>query len=143
MIHARRILAKTAGRGGLLLAAALMLAALAPASLVAPPARAAEEMGYDDQLAHLAEILGALHHLRPLCGAPEAQTWRDQMQAVLDAEQPSPQRRQRFVDRFNLAWRGFAAVHTTCTPAARELAERYKREGEALGRELLTRWGRP
>lgn len=111
--------------------------------LLGAPAAAIEEAPYDDTLAHLAEILGALHHLRPLCGATtEGQTWRDQMNAILDAEQPSPARRQRFVDRFNLAYRGFAEVHRTCTPAARELAERYRREGETLGREVLTRWGR-
>ncbi len=117
------------------IAVALMLAAAGPGR--------AEEAPYDDTLAHLAEVLGALHHLRPLCGAPEAQTWRDQMNAVLEAEQPGPARRQRFVDRFNLAYRGFVATHPTCTPAARALAETYRREGEALGREVLTRWGRP
>lgn len=114
------------------------------ALLLGSPAFAAEEAPYDDTLAHLAEILGALHHLRPLCGADaETQTWRDQMTAILDAEQPSPARRQRFVDRFNLSYRGFAQAHRSCTPAARDLAERYRTEGEAIGREMLTRWGRP
>ncbi len=120
--------------------------AIAVAVTAGPLSRApahAEEAPYDDTLARLAEVLGALHHLRPLCGAPEAQLWREQMLAILEAEQASPQRRQRFVDRFNLSWRGFVAVHRTCTPAARELAERYKAEGETLGRDLLTRWGRP
>lgn len=107
------------------------------------PAVAADETPYDDRLAELAETLGALHHLRPLCGAPEAQTWRDQMQAILDAEQPSRERRQRVVDRFNQSYRSLAAVHRTCTPAARELAETYRLRGEVLGRELVTRWGHP
>jgi len=129
-------------RGGGL-AAALSGAIIAAFLWLAPEAHA-EEAPYDDSLAHLAEILGALHHLRPLCGATtETQIWRDQMSAILDAEQPSPARRQRFVDRFNLSYRGFVQAHRTCTPAARELAERYRTEGEALGRELLTRWGHP
>lgn len=105
------------------------------------PARAADEIPYDDKLAELAEVLGALHLLRPLCGAPEAQTWRDQMTALLDAEQPSPERRRRLVDRFNQSYRSLAAVHHACTPAARLLAETYRRRGEDLGRELVSRWG--
>lgn len=123
----------TATLAGILVAAATSLGA----------ARAAEEAPYDDKLAELAETLGALHLLRPLCGAAEAQTWRDQMAAVLDAEQPSRERRQRLVDRFNQAYRGLASVHRTCTPAARALAEIYRRRGEALGRELVSRWGHP
>ncbi|MCE1234953.1 MAG: TIGR02301 family protein [Hyphomicrobiales bacterium] len=118
---------------GLILAATIGLGA----------ARAADEAPYDDKLAELAETLGALHLLRPLCGAPEAQTWRDQMNAVLDAEQPSRERRQRLVDRFNQAYRGLASVHHACTPAARALAEIYRARGEALGRELVSRWGHP
>lgn len=143
MIHAQRgDSGRTGARAiGRWAAAVAIAAAVVAMPSVVTPVRA-QEAPYDDTLARLAEVLGALHHLRPLCGAPEVQTWREQMQAILDAEQASPPRRQRFVDRFNLSWRGFVAVHRTCTPAARELAERYKLEGETLGRELLTRWGR-
>ena len=49
---------------------------------------------YDADLRRLAEILGALHYLRPLCGAPgEEQKWRAEMQALIDAETPSGSRR--------------------------------------------------
>ena len=115
--------------------------ALLAALLLVPTAGAAEEAPYDDRLAELAETLGALHHLRPLCGAQEAQTWRDQMTAVLEAEQPSRERRQRLIDRFNQSYRGLAAVHRVCDPAARELAEIYRKRGEALGADLVSRWG--
>lgn len=126
------------GRGRAAVAAVLLGLLLATG-----PAVAADEAPYDDTLAKLAETLGALHHLRPLCGAPEAQTWRDQMQSILDAEQPSHDRRQRLVDRFNQSYRSLAAVHHACTPAARALAETYRLRGEELGRELVTRWGHP
>lgn len=119
------------------------LVALLVAGALATPIRAAEEAPYDDQLARLAELLGALHHLRPLCGASEAQIWREQMQAILEAEQPSPARRARLVERFNQSYRSLATAHTICTPASRELAERYRREGEMLGRDVLARYGRP
>ena len=116
---------------------------LAAAALIVGSATAiAEEAPYDDTLVRLAEALGALHHLRPLCGAiGETQTWREQMAAVLEAEQPSPERRARIVDRFNQSYRGLAAIHRSCTPAARALAETWRREGETLGRDLVARWG--
>lgn len=133
--------ARTRRAGRKSLAGALLASGLS--LLAALPVAAAEEAPYDDTLAQFAEVLGALHHLRPLCGALEAQTWRDQMQAILDAEQPSRERRQRIVDRFNQAYRSLAAVHHDCTPAARELAETYRRRGEVLGRDLVTRWGHP
>lgn len=111
-------------------------------SLAVLGARAADEPPYDDRLADLADVLGALHHLRPLCGAPaEAQTWRDQMTALLEAEQPSRERRQRLIDRFNQSYRSLAAAHRTCDPAARTLAEIYRKRGEALGADLVSRWG--
>jgi uncharacterized protein (TIGR02301 family) len=126
----------TRGRWARVLLAALLVAAAIPA-----PTRAAEETPYDDRLAELAETLGALHHLRPLCGAAEAQTWRDQMAALLEAEQPSRERRQRLIDRFNQSYRGLAAAHRRCDPAARALAEIYRRRGEEIGADLVSRWG--
>jgi len=41
---------------------------------------------FDSDLMRLAEILGALHYLRTLCGANEGNKWRDQMSALIDAE---------------------------------------------------------
>jgi uncharacterized protein (TIGR02301 family) len=114
-----------------------------PAAVAAPAAPPApkEIAPYDDQLLRLAEILGTLHHLRPLCGADEAQTWRNQMSSLIDAEQPAPERKRRLVERFNRAWRGVAEIHRTCTPAARDLAERLITEGAGLTHEVVSRWG--
>ncbi len=111
-----------------------------PAAAAAPPAPK-EIAPYDDQLLRLAEILGTLHHLRPLCGADEAQTWRNQMGTLLDAEQPAPDRRRRLVERFNRSWRGVAVIHRTCTPMARDLADRLIVEGGNLTHEVVARWG--
>lgn len=126
----------TGARAGRRIAVALIGVLLAVV-----PARAAEETPYDDRLADLADVLGALHHLRPLCGAPEAQTWRDQMTALIEAEQPNRERRQRLIDRFNQSYRSLAAAHRTCDPAARALAELYRKRGEELGADLVSRWG--
>ena len=57
--------------------------------LGAQPLRAVEASApYDGDLVRLAEILGALHYLRNVCGANEGQKWRNQMQALIDAEIP-------------------------------------------------------
>src|SRR5690242_21962901 len=53
---------------------------LAAAALAAGDARATDPP-YDAPLVRLAEILGALHYLRPLCGAAETSRWRRQMGA--------------------------------------------------------------
>ena len=54
-------------------------------------ARGAENNAADDaDLNRLAEILGALQYLRPLCGTNEGNRWRDQMTALLDAESAKP-----------------------------------------------------
>lgn len=125
-------------RGGRAIAAAVLALHLA----AAPIAAAQEVAPYDDHLMRLAEILGALHHLRPLCGADEGQVWREQMTALIAAEQPSPERAKKLTDRFNHAYRGLAETHRSCTDTARALIERYTAEGAALAQEVVVRWGR-
>lgn len=118
--------------------------AVAVAIVAAPAGGVAQEVApYDDHLMRLAEILGALHHLRPLCGATgEAQVWRDQMTALIEAEQPSPERAKRLIGRFNQSYRGLAETHRGCTDTARALIERYTAEGAALAQDVVVRWGR-
>ena len=104
-----------------------------------PPAERAAP--YDDQLVRLAEILGAVHYLRNLCGAEnEDQVWRDKMQALIDAEQPSPARRARFVDGFNRGYRGHERTHAACTDASRLLADRFVREGAQIAAQVASRY---
>ena len=43
---------------------------------------------FDGDLQRLAEILGTLHYLRGICGANEGAKWRNEMQALIDAETP-------------------------------------------------------
>jgi len=97
---------------------------------------------YDDKLLRLAEVLGSIHHLRNLCGANEGTTWRDQMTALLAAEQPKPERRARLVARFNRGFRAFEQNYTTCTPSALVAVERYMKEGVLLSSQITSRFGR-
>jgi uncharacterized protein (TIGR02301 family) len=114
------------------------------ALLVALPAQAQTTPGgrapYEADLQRLSEILGALHYLRDICGAKEGQVWRNEMQALLDAEAPSGDRRSRLTDSFNRGYRGFQQTYRTCTPAADFAIRRYLEEGAKLSRDITARY---
>jgi uncharacterized protein (TIGR02301 family) len=111
-------------------------------ALAAGPARAAEggPAPFDGDLQRLSEILGALHYLRAVCGANEGQKWRNEMQALIDAEAPSGERRDRLVASFNRGYRGFQQTYRTCTPAADFAIRRYLEEGSKIAREITARY---
>lgn len=88
----------------------------------------------------LAEVLGSLHYLRNLCGE-DSRTWRDRMEALLEAENPEEARRARFVASFNRGYRSYEATYSTCTDSAIEAISRFVREGEALTRDTASRFG--
>ena len=95
---------------------------------------------YEDQLLRLSEILGALSFLRRLCGEPDAAAWREEMSALLSAEQPGPQRRSRLIGRFNHGYETFNAVYRSCTPSANLAISRYLAEGQALSADVRSRY---
>ena len=105
-------------------------------------ARAAEggPPAYQADLQRLAEILGALQYLRGVCGANEGQTWRNEMQALIDAEAPPGQRRDQLVASFNRGYRGFQQTYRTCTPAADLAIRRYLDEGARISRDITARF---
>jgi uncharacterized protein (TIGR02301 family) len=118
----------------LILALAALLTASTPAWAQEPPAP------YDATLQRLAEILGALHYLRGICGANEGQKWRNEMQALVDAEAPNGDRRTRMVASFNRGFRVFQQSYRTCTPAADLVIRRYLDEGSKIAREVTARY---
>jgi uncharacterized protein (TIGR02301 family) len=108
---------------------------------LAVPARADDTPApFDNDLQRLAEILGALHYLRAVCGANEGQKWRDQMQALIDAEAPEGDRRRKIVASFNRGYRGFQQTYRTCTPAANLAIRRYLEEGAKISRDITARY---
>ncbi len=126
----------------LALALAIQLPAAALQSATAQVPARAEDPPYEVELMRLSEILGALHYLRPLCGSPDGSVWRDEMEALLDAEVQDDERRRRFIERFNQGYRGFSSVYVKCTPAAEAALARYIEEGGALIRNVTTRYNR-
>ena len=115
---------------------------------LAAPVRAAEEGAagaataapFDGDLQRLAEILGALHYLRGICGSNEGPKWRNAMQALIDAETPSGDRRTRMIAAFNRGYNGFQQTYRTCTPAALVAIRRYVEEGSKISRDLTARY---
>ena len=95
---------------------------------------------YESDLQRLSEILGALHYLRDICGAREGMIWRNEMQALVDAEAPSGERRERLIASFNRGYRGFQQTYRTCTPAADYAIRRYLEEGSKIARDITARY---
>src|SRR5258708_19746374 len=85
---------------------------------IALPARAQNETPapFDGELERLAEFMGALHYLRAICGANEGQKWRNEMQALIDAEVPNAERRRNILPTFNLSYHPFPQTHPPSTP---------------------------
>lgn len=113
---------------------------LAVALSVAAPAWAApatDSKPYDDRLMRLAEILGAVHYLRELCGSGDGQLWRERMQDLLNAEGSSALRRVKLTRGFNHGYRSYSRTYIACTPSARSAITRFLTEGAQLSDTLV------
>lgn len=95
---------------------------------------------YDRDLQRLAEILGAVHFLRGICGSNEGQKWRNEAQTLIDTEAPTGERHDQMVASFNRGYRAFAQSYRTCTPAADFAIRRYLAEGAKIAREITARY---
>jgi len=119
----------------------LLILTLLLLSLPVAPARA--QLGaapFDADLQRLSEIMGALHYLRALCGAKEGPKWRNELQALIEAETQPGERRARIVANFNRGYRSFQQTYRTCTPAADFAIRRYLEEGAKISREITARY---
>ncbi len=87
---------------------------------------------YQSQLLRLAEILGTLHHLRGQCFESERQAWRDEMMELIRLEDPSSDRKEQLIRRFNETYAKARRDYPQCTRAASLEAERLAREGAVL-----------
>lgn len=105
----------------------------------ATPARAIDAP-FEAGLLRLSEVLGSLHFLRNLCGE-KSDTWRGQMEKLLEAENPDPARRAQLTASFNRGYRSFEGTYSSCTASATEAINRYMKEGEALTRDIAIKFG--
>lgn len=102
-----------------------------------PAMAAAESKPYDDRLNRLAEILGAVHYLRELCGANDGQYWRERMRELIEAEGASSVRRARLTRSFNQGYRSYSRTYVTCTPTAKTAITRFLAEGAQISDGLV------
>ncbi|WP_262031590.1 TIGR02301 family protein [Microvirga sp. Mcv34] len=107
-----------------------------PAPAVEPP-----PAPYERELLRLAEIMGSLALLRPLCSAPDGPEWGRRMQVLLEAEGTTPGRRERLAGAYNKGYQAYALTYRVCTPSAQEASVRFLSEGEHLARNITGRYG--
>jgi uncharacterized protein (TIGR02301 family) len=107
---------------------------IVPKESTAPPPP--DDRPYDSKLMRLAEILGAVHYLRELCGAQEGQLWRDQMKEILKNEGTTAVRRAKLVNSFNDGYRGYRRTYRTCTQSATLATTRFSTEGATIAASL-------
>jgi uncharacterized protein (TIGR02301 family) len=110
----------------------LVLAAVPrPAAAVDPP--------YEPQMERLAEILGSLYFLNPLC-KPGGTDWREQLGQLVQLDQPDTDRQQRLYGAFNTGYAAYARLYKTCTPSASEAMQRLMLEAAATARDIHTHY---
>jgi uncharacterized protein (TIGR02301 family) len=134
--------AKPAAPGAVPGAATGAATGAAPGQTAATPQPSAQDQPapYDHDLERLSEILGALHFLRGICNSDEGQKWRNEAQALIDAEAPAGGRHDQMVAGFNRGYRGFQQNYRTCTPAADAVIRRYLEEGAKIARDITARY---
>jgi uncharacterized protein (TIGR02301 family) len=107
---------------------------IVPKESSAPPPP--DDRPYDAKLLRLAEILGAVHYLRELCGAQEGQLWREQMKELVRNEGSTAVRRAKLVNSFNDGYRGYRRTYRTCTSSATLAVTRFSVEGAQIAAAL-------
>lgn len=108
---------------------ALMLSS--PAAAIDPP--------YQPEMERLAEILGSLYFLQPLCQEGTAD-WRAEMADLIALDQPDDDRRQRLAGAFNSGYESYARLHRSCTDSARQALMRLLAEAERVARDIANRF---
>jgi len=96
-----------------------------------------DQKPYDEKLMRLAEILGAVHFLRELCGANDGQYWRERMEELIRAEGSSAQRQAQLTRGFNQGYRNYARTYASCTPTAQTTIKRFLAEGAQISDTLI------
>ena len=111
-------------------------AGLIAMALVAPPAGAMASTALPAKAIQLAEILGAIHHLRDICGTNEGQLWRNKMIEMIGVLEPSDADRQRLVKNFNDSFYRYKNAYPGCTATASRQSDRLMQDGQRLAEEL-------
>lgn len=109
----------------------LLAASVSPTLAIDPP--------YQRQMERLAEVMGSLYYLQPLCKTG-TEDWRAEMSELITLDEPDEDRRQRLAGAFNTGYTGYSRLHRHCTPASREALGRLLVEAQQLARTIHTRF---
>jgi uncharacterized protein (TIGR02301 family) len=110
---------------------ALALLMIQPALAIDPP--------YQSEMERLAEILGSLYFLQPLC-QPGPIDWRSEMDQLISLDQPDEDRRQRLAGAFNSGYTAYSRTYRVCTTSANEALSRLLAEAERIARDIHQRY---
>ncbi|MEQ1901580.1 MAG: TIGR02301 family protein [Devosia sp.] len=102
------------------------------------PARAIDPP-YEPQMERLAEILGSLYFLAPLC-RPGTDDWRAEMAELVRLDQPDEDRQQRLYGAFNSGYSAYSRLYRSCTGSADEALTRLLIEAEGTARAIHSRF---
>ena len=94
---------------------------------------------YEPQMERLAEIMGSLYFLNPLC-KPGGSDWRSELSQLVQSDQPDDDRQQRLFGAFNAGYAAYSRLYRTCTPSASEALARLLIEAEATARDIHARY---
>ena len=116
-----------------------LLGLLLLATFALPHQAAAIDPPYEPQMERLAEILGSLYFLNPLC-TDGATDWRTQMADLVSLDQPDEDRQQRLYGAFNGGYTAYSRLYRSCTPSAEEALTRLLIEAETTARDIHARF---
>ena len=109
--------------------------------LAVPAAAETPQPPYDAQLLRLSELMGALHYLRGLCGAGDAEAWRTKMNTLIASEGFDEAGKARYAGAFNRGYRTYSLTYRSCNSAASETVRAYLDEGARIAKDLRARYG--
>jgi len=118
---------------------ATLLALMLLSTALLPQRALAVDPPYEPQMERLAEILGSLYFLNPLC-KPGGTDWRAQLSDLVRLDQPDEDRQQRLYGAFNNGFSAYSRLYRTCTPSASEALARLLIEAEATARDIHARY---
>ena len=135
--HRRSPLIIAAASGAL---AAAMLAAvpsLAQTTPSGPQPQAQASPEYESNVKGLAFVMGGLHYLRGACGDANDQTWRINMQSLLDREgAPGAPIRVGMINAFNDGFSENKNRYPSCNAGAKSAQKSLGQRGGSLSRAL-------
>lgn len=114
--------------------AGLLMAAL----IFCMPAPAARASSYDLGYVRMAEILGAVHHLRSICTPNEGAVWRNKMIDMLGYLPDQKSQQEIMISHFNSYYHRYERRYRSCTRDAAEEANQLFEEAQILARHLAS-----